>query len=56
MSRRHPNDIEQKWGKRVYRVIRTEKKDKMLIAVWIIAISMAVNTCFNVYYAIICSL
>ena len=53
MSRKSPGEIEQKWGKRVYRVIRTEKKDKMLIAVWIIAISMALNTCFNMFYAII---
>ena len=56
MSRRSPKHIEQKWGKRVYRVIRTEKKDMMLIAVWIIAISMALNTCFNMYFAFICNL
>ena len=43
---------EQKWGKKVYRVVRTKPKNRLEKAVIVMAVCMTINILLNLYYFI----
>lgn len=44
--------VEQKWGKKVYRVVRTKPKNRLEKAVIVMAVCMTINILLNLYYFI----
>ena len=50
MAKNRIKPVEQKWGSKVYKVVRSEKINKIEIAVCVMAACMAINILLNLYY------
>ena len=50
MAKNRIKPVEQKWGKKVYRVVRTQPKNRIEKALIVMATCMTINILLNLYY------